>query len=107
MSFFFLTFKLGPFQIHSQLKESIHLSIHMPTGNPIVKEKLYCLVTLNRLTIRVSLKELLDGTGRILQRGSASNFADNKILIWVGAPWLTRLATERDWFPITKKQGAQ
>ncbi len=52
--FFFLTFKLGPFQIHSQLKESIHLSIHMPTGNPIVKEKLYCLVTLDRLTIWVA-----------------------------------------------------
>jgi hypothetical protein len=54
MFFFFLTFKLAPFQIHSQLKESIHLSIHMPTGNPAVKEKLHCLVTLDRLTIRVA-----------------------------------------------------
>jgi hypothetical protein len=52
--FFFLTFMLAPFQIHSQLKESIHLSIHMPTGNPAVKEKLHCLVTLDRLTIRVA-----------------------------------------------------
>ncbi len=52
--FFFLTFKLGPFQIHSQLKESIHLSIHMPTGNPMVKEKSYCLVTLDGLPIWVA-----------------------------------------------------
>ncbi len=30
----------------------------MPTGNPAVKEKLHCLVTLNRLTIQVAKRSL-------------------------------------------------
>ncbi len=58
----------------------LHSAFFRPSGRDLRLE----LMTYgqSRVSNKRRLKELLEGTRRILQRGSAWDFADSKVLTW-------------------------